>query len=109
MFDYFDDRDFDGDVRLVSLVDPSKNVQPEENRNSVQVRNLLNVLNLYEGEHEELTRQSIVLNKEVEMAQKKLNYLNDQLSSMKEGMARAEKRVREAKKSLQKEMQYHDN
>jgi chromosome segregation ATPase len=104
MFDYFDDRYIDGDIRLVSLVDPSNSVQPEENRSSVQVRNLLNVLNLYEGEYEELVRQSNVLSKEVEMAQKRLNYLNDQLSSVKEGMARSERKIREANKSLQKEM-----
>ena len=95
MQDYFDDREFDGIVRLSNLINPSNNVSIEEQRNSNQVRINENAINLYLEENRELIVRGNELNQEIQLLERQLEYVKDQFASVHAGLLRGERRIRE--------------
>ncbi len=95
MLDYFDDRNFDGPIRLANLINPLNSVQAEEHHGSNQVRINDNAINLYLEENRLLVIRGNELNQEIGQLERQLEYLRDQFDSVQRGLLRGERRIRE--------------
>jgi hypothetical protein len=86
-------------IRLVDIVDPGRRreeEQREERRIPFRVRHSRNLIELFEGEYEELVSRRGVVLKELEKERIRTEFLENELSAIAERMQAIERKVREA-------------
>lgn len=101
--DYFDLSNNGGEINII--VSPKK--EPPKEPDSPQIRNLRRIVESYQNEDQEMLARAAELEKEIKIKQKELQILQDQYMSVRDSMNRIEKNIREASKSLQKEVRFH--
>jgi hypothetical protein len=102
--DVFDDRREEVIFSLADLIDPESRRRIQRKcLLPVEMRNALNVISLYESEHDELGARRAELLKKLEIERRHMEPLSNELFSVVEKMRYAECRIKRAYRELKKE------
>lgn len=111
--DYFDDRRQEGELRLIDIVEPVGNNFPrneplrekgdqEEYVEPFRLRHFQNIINIFEGEQEELLRERGKLFRDYERLGHQVFYLEEQIVGNDKRLREVERKIIEAYGEIKK-------